>query len=55
MKLITKKTDYAARALRYIANAEKKVSVTELAQKLMIPKPFLRGIFQELEKAGIVR
>lgn len=38
-----------------MADAENKVSVTELARKLMIPKPFLRGIFQELKKADIVR
>lgn len=55
MKLVTKKTDYAARALKYISMSEKKTSITEISQELMIPKPFLRRIFQELEKANIVK
>lgn len=55
MKIITKKTDYAARALKYISNTKKKVTISEISNNLLIPKPFLRGIFQELEKAGIVR
>jgi len=55
MKLITRDTDYALRALSFIAKkGEKKVSVAEMAQKLMIPRPFLRKILQVLHKRGIL-
>ncbi len=55
MKLITKKTDYALRALSFMAQKNNIVSVNEMAEELMIPKPFLRGILQELEKKKIVK
>ncbi len=48
--LITKKTDYAIRAFCYMAKEGKITPVTELVDNLKIPKPFLRGILQELEK-----
>ena len=55
MKLITKDTDYALRALCYIAkNKNELVSVSELVIKLKIPKPFLRKILQILNKEGIL-
>lgn len=56
MKLVTRDTDYAVRALCYIA-AKKSglVSVTELVTELKIPRPFLRKILQVLGKSGIVR
>lgn len=56
MKLITRDTDYALRALMYIAQAEQDVvTVYELVQKIGIPRPFLRKILQILQKKGILR
>ena len=49
MKLITRDTDYAIRALCYIAEAkESVVSVSDLVKKLKIPRPFLRKLLQIL-------
>jgi len=56
MKLLTRDTDYAIRALAFIARRGKGVvSVTELVRALKIPRPFLRKILQILNKEGIVR
>lgn len=56
MKLITRDTDYAVRALVCIAGSDAKViTVDELAEKLKVPKPFLRKILQVLNKKGILR
>ena len=56
MKLLTRDTDYAVRALCYIANKGKGVvSCAELFKELNIPRPFLRKILQVLGKRGIVR
>ena len=56
MKFITRDTDYAIRALSCIAASGKKtVSVKELAEELEIPRPFLRKIFQRLNKKGILK
>ena len=55
MKLITRDTDYAIRALCCIA--EKKnaiVTVDELVKDLKIPRPFLRKLLQILNKKNIV-
>ncbi len=55
MKLVTRDTDYAVRALCYIARQKTRVvSVHELVRELSIPKPFLRKILQILNKKGIV-
>lgn len=55
MKLIKRDTDYAIRALCFIAKGNKRiVSVKELALKLGIPKPFLRKILQRLNKRGLL-
>ncbi len=55
MKLITRDTDYALRALRYIAqNKERIVSATELVEELKIPRPFLRKLLQILNKEGLL-
>lgn len=55
MKLITRDTDYALRAACFIAKAEGRVvAVTELVQKLKIPRPFLRKILQMLSRKGIL-
>ena len=56
MKLITRDTDYALRAVCYIAKTKNKlVTASELVDKLEIPRPFLRKILQTLSKAGILR
>jgi Rrf2 family protein len=55
MKLITRDTDYALRALCAIAEyKEKKVSVSELNYRLKIPRAFLRKILQHLQKKGVL-
>jgi Rrf2 family protein len=56
MKLITRNTDYAIRALLYIAKAKKKiVSVEELTAGLKTPQAFLRRLLQVLGKRGILK
>ncbi|MBL7157693.1 MAG: Rrf2 family transcriptional regulator [Candidatus Omnitrophica bacterium] len=56
MKLITRDTDYAIRALCYIAKRKKTVvSVKKLVRDLKIPQPFLRKILQHLNKAGLLK
>lgn len=56
MKLITRDTDYAIRALGYIAKHKKEiVSVSQLVKELKIPRPFLRKILQILEKKGLLK
>jgi Rrf2 family protein len=55
VKLITRDTDYALRALCFIARDKKGViPVTELVAKLKIPRPFLRKILQVLNREGIL-
>lgn len=56
MKLITRDTDYAVRALCFIAQSkERVVPVTTLVDKLKIPRPFLRQILQVLNKNGVLK
>jgi Rrf2 family protein len=56
MKLITRDTDYAIRALAAIASAkEKVVSAADLVRQLKIPRPFLRKILQALNKKGVLK
>ena len=56
MKLITRDTDYAVRALNYIVcNEGRKISITELVRELETPKPFLRKILQLLSINGILK
>ena len=55
MKLITRNTDYAMRALCYIAEKNKaSVSAAEMVAALKIPKPFLRKILQTLSSEGLL-
>lgn len=56
MKLITRDTDYAMRTLVYFAKQESKdvISTSELADKLKIPRPFLRKILRRLSNEGIL-
>ncbi len=56
MKLITRNTDYAMRALCYIARQrERSVPVPEMVAALKIPRPFLRKIVQTLGREGVLR
>jgi len=56
VKLITRDTDYAIRALCYIAKKKKKiVSVKELVKHLKIPRPFLRKILQILNTENLLK
>ncbi len=55
MKLINRDVDYAARALVFMARANKPtVSVAEMSGKVGVAGPFLRKIMQKLAKAGVV-
>ena len=56
MKLITRNTDYALRALCYIAEQNKsKVTVEKLVNKLGVPQPFMRKILQLLSRNGVLK
>jgi len=56
LKLINRDTDYALRALSFIAKHNKEIiTVSELAEELKIPRPFLRKILQILNKKGILK
>jgi Rrf2 family protein len=54
--MITRDTDYALRAVCFIASRKPKiVPVTELVKELKIPRPFLRKILQVLNKNNILK
>ncbi len=56
MKLITRDTDYAVRALCYMAGTKTQmISVPDLVKELKVPRPFLRKILQILNKKGVLR
>ena len=56
MKLITRDTDYAIRALSCIAAQKGRiVTAKQLVKRLRMPKPFLRKILQILNKKGLLR
>lgn len=56
MKLITRNTDYAIRALCFIARKKDDIiSVSDLVKCLKIPRPFLRKILQTLNKKGLLK
>lgn len=55
MKLINRDVDYAARALVFMARANKPtVSVTQMREQVGVTGPFLRKIMQKLHRAGLV-
>ncbi|MFA6357816.1 MAG: Rrf2 family transcriptional regulator [Candidatus Omnitrophota bacterium] len=54
MKLITRNTDYALRAICYISKQKGIVAVDELVRKLDVPGPFMRKILQQLSKEKIL-
>jgi len=56
MKLITRNTDYAMRALCYIVRqGGRSVPVTEMVAVIKIPRPFLRKILQTLSGEGLLK
>ena len=56
MKLITRDTDYAVRAIVFIARKRNEIiSVSQLVKALRISKPFLRKILQILNKERLLR
>lgn len=50
MKLITRNTDYALRAICYIAKQDRVVTVAELVRMLGVPYPFMRKILQQMSR-----
>ena len=55
MKLLTKNTDYAVRALIYLARSDDEyVPSREISREDKIPLQYLRRILQELRKEGLV-
>lgn len=56
MKLITRDTDYALRAVCFIARHNREIITTgRLVRELKIPRPFLRKILQVLNKKKILK
>lgn len=55
MKLITRDTDYAVRALCFIAARNRRVAAGELVHCLKIPRPFLRKILQQLNYYRVLK
>ena len=53
--LITRETDYAVRTVLYLArNSDRRISVTEIADVMHIPKSFLAKLLQRLVKNHIL-
>jgi len=53
MNLLTRSTDYAIRALIFMAKDEDKiVSTADLDRELKLPRPFMRKTLQQLQQAG---
>lgn len=56
MKLITRNTDYAIRAIVYMAGkGDELTTATELVRALKIPRQFLRSILQKLGREKFVK
>lgn len=53
MKLITRNSDYAIRALLYVSQHPKKIfSAQELTRALNMPRALLRSVLQKLSRGG---
>lgn len=56
MKLITRDTDYAVRALCHIVkNKNKIISAHDLVRELKVPQPYLRKILQTLNRERLLK
>jgi Rrf2 family protein len=55
MKLLTRHSDYAVRALCYLAGKKRFVPVTELCRELRLTRSFLRNLLQTLSRKGFVK
>ena len=56
LKLITRDTDYAIKALKCIAaKRSETMSVSGLSKRLEMPRSFLRKILQLLNKKGVLK
>ena len=55
MKLITRNTDYALRAICYMSRQKNLVTVDELVKMLGVPRQFMRKILQQLNKEKILK
>jgi Rrf2 family protein len=56
MRLVNRDTDYAIRAICFIAQStEKIISVSELVKALKVPRSFLRKILQLLNKKKLLK
>ncbi len=55
MLKISKKTSYGLQTLLYLGQANKVVSVTQIAQAEKIPQSFLEQIIHSLRKSGLVK
>ncbi len=54
--LVTRETDYAIRTVLYLArNDKRRVSVTEIADAMHIPKSFLAKLLQRLVKNHVLQ
>ena len=52
---VSRKADYAVRALAYLAQREgDRVLIAEVAQKMAVPKAFLSKIMKELVAGGLI-
>ncbi|MBI9016794.1 MAG: Rrf2 family transcriptional regulator [Phycisphaerae bacterium] len=54
MKLLTKHTDYAVRALMALAGQKLYIPAKEISEKQGIPHQFLRGLLQQMVHHGLV-
>ena len=52
---VSKKTDYALRALFAIAEADNLISIRELSESVDVPRRFLENIMLEMNRAGWVK
>lgn len=53
MNFLARKTDYAVRALIYMAEKSPlRISTADLHRDLALPRSFMRGVLQTLQKAG---
>lgn len=56
MNLLSRSTDYAVRALIYMAKRmPRKSSSADVYRDLSLPRPFIRKTLQQLQKAGYLR